>query len=82
MTANRKAKTKKTSTTLPEEHIEIPKVEQWRLINDTGILKQPIPSPRPTLASEDQEDTQLGAQIFNSIILIIPFSFLLLMMEM
>jgi hypothetical protein len=56
---------------------ELSEDEQWRLINDTGILNR-----HPVASRDDEEDTPLAEEIFNSVILIIPFSFLLLMMDM
>jgi hypothetical protein len=68
---------KKGSSTAPE-HFELPEDEQWRLINEAGILnKFPVASDE-----DDDEDTPLEEEIFNAITLIIPFSFLLLMMDM
>jgi len=68
---------KKDSSTAPE-HFELPEDEQWRLINEAGILnKFPVASDE-----DDDEDTPLEEEIFNAITLIIPFSFLLLMMDM
>ena len=80
MAGNRKSKPNKPGDAISKEHLEISEEDQWRLINDTGILKQPI--SRPTRAEDEEESTSLGDEIFNSVTLIIPFSFLLLMMEM
>jgi hypothetical protein len=74
-------KTRKPKTTTPEppQNIEIPEAEQWRLINETGILKKAIPKPN-TVAAED--DTPLAEEIFGAVTLIIPFSFLLFLFDM
>jgi hypothetical protein len=83
MARNRKEKTKSSPPPLPEtpEQLQISEEEQWRLVNDSGILSQKVPrSPESELEVED--DTPLADEIFNAVILIIPFSFLLLMMEM
>ena len=55
--------------------IEIPEEETWRLIQQTGILE----------AAENQKEVEgvsLGDEIFNAVLLIIPFSSLLLLIEM
>jgi hypothetical protein len=79
MAGNRKAKTETSSE--PSTNLEISEEEQWRLINETGILKKAIPRSSPVVEAEETEDTPLAEEIFNSVILIIPFSFLLLMFE-
>ena len=62
--------------------IEISEDEQWRLINATGILeKLPHTSPSQQDIAEEQE-TPLAEEIFSAVILIMPMSFLLLLMEM
>jgi hypothetical protein len=80
MARNRKAKAENSSEPCP--NLEISEEEQWRLINETGILKEAIPRPSAVVEAEEKEDTPLAEEIFNSVILIIPFSFLLLMFEM
>lgn len=79
MPRNRKSK----GTASQGEHnpIEMSEEEQWRLINQTGILKQPI--PRSNAADiEKEEDSTLGDEIFSAITLIMPFSFCFLLFEM
>jgi len=66
--------------------IDISEEEQWRIINQTGILKsaalQESPSNRDVSSmSAPDEITSLGDEIFNAMLLIIPFSSILLMME-
>jgi hypothetical protein len=58
--------------------LELPEDEQWRLINETGVLNR-LPS---TKDEDNEEDTPLAEEIFSAVTLIIPFSFLLLMMDM
>lgn len=64
--------------TKPAEPL-IPEDEQWRLVNESGILKKikDIP-PEDT----DEGLPPLAEEIFNAIVLIMPMSFLLLLMEM
>ena len=67
----------------PESGLEIPQDEQWRLINSTGVLKQAIPRQTATPATAGSEKgISLTDEIFNATLLITPFSFLLIMMEM
>ena len=80
MSRNRKSKTKAVEDTAQAPNdIQISEEERWRLINETGILKDAM--PRPSLV-EEGEELSFGDEIFNAVILIIPFSFLLLMFEM
>jgi len=78
MSRNRKSK-EKTSQDVQGD-IEISEEEQWRLINETGILKQPIPRPNAEDIKKEEEHT-LAEEIFSAITLIIPFSFCLLLFE-
>ncbi|KIM90705.1 hypothetical protein PILCRDRAFT_59483 [Piloderma croceum F 1598] len=76
MVERRKATTK---TPEPPQELEISEDEQWRLINETGILKEAI--PRRNTATLDSEDTPLAEEIFGAVTLIIPFSFLLFLFD-
>ena|SRR5438270_13210067 len=59
--------------------IDIPEAEQWRLIKQTGILDAANRGRKETFV---QEPVSLWDEIFNAVLLIIPFSSLLLLMEM
>jgi len=61
------------------QNLEISEGEQWRLINETGILKEAI--PRRNTATVD-EDSPLAEEIFAAVTMIIPFSFLLFLFDM
>ena len=73
---------------------EIPEDEQWRLSEQSGVLKQLLHSEptHPSLEeTQNQEDSDsedvegyppLAEEIFNSILLIIPFTSLNVMMDM
>jgi len=74
MVTTRKAKHK---TPEPPQKLEISEEEQWRLINETAILKD----ARNTTVAK-QEDTPLAEEIFSAITLIVPFSFLLFMFDL
>jgi hypothetical protein len=76
MVRSRKATTK---TPEPPQKLEISEEEQWRLINETGILKEAIPIPNVATV---KEDTSLAEEIFGTVALIIPFSFLLILFDM
>lgn len=83
MVKNRKLRREATASSAQSaEPLDIPESEQWRLINESGILNS-APGPTGSEVQElEEEETPLAEEIFNSVIMIIPFSFLLLMMEM
>lgn len=65
--------------------IELSEEEQMRLINQSGILdkfKQTEAAASKETAEVVEERLPLGEEILNSILYIIPASFLLLLMEM
>lgn len=66
--------------------IDIPEDEQWRIIEQTGILKQAGTSGSKVPADgddeEDYEISPLADEIFRALYLAIPMSFMLLLMEM
>ncbi|KAG6918933.1 hypothetical protein DXG01_010588 [Tephrocybe rancida] len=78
----RQRKTKQSDSDIglvdPTETAEISEQEQWRLINESGVLKKLESKPR---VDDAEEDAALAEEIFNAIIIIIPISFLLLLME-
>ncbi|KAF7966791.1 hypothetical protein HWV62_36995 [Athelia sp. TMB] len=77
----RNRKSKENTPQDAQSGIEISEEEQWRLINETGILKQPIPRPSAEDVEKEQDQT-LADEIFSAITLIIPFTFCLLLFEM
>lgn len=81
MARNRRAKANATLAADTPGALEIPEDEQWRLVNQSGILGK-ASSTGATQEQDNTEEIPLGDEIFNAAILIIPFSFLLLMMEM
>ena len=75
----------KAPATPQEPLVDIPKNEAWRIINETGILQQINKDKETTPAAVEDEEGKLSPlteEIFNAINLIIPHSFLLLMMDM
>ncbi|KAF8627227.1 hypothetical protein AX15_004465 [Amanita polypyramis BW_CC] len=69
------------STVKSDENLLIPEDEQWRLAKESGLLSK-INGSSPKLSVEDDsEDLSLGDEILNVAFLLIPFSFLLLMMD-
>jgi hypothetical protein len=56
----------------------IPEDEQWRLVNQSGILGKVSDIHR----NQAVDGEHLAEEIFGAVLLIIPFSSLLLMMEM
>jgi len=72
---------RKSKETVPQgevNDIEMSEEEQWRLINQTGILKQPIPRPG---AADIEKEYDLADEIFSAITMIIPFTFCFLLFE-
>jgi hypothetical protein len=65
----------------PSNQPEISEEEQWRIINETSLLKQLPNSPR-TARVEEEEETPFAEEILNALLLIAPFTFLLVMMDM
>jgi hypothetical protein len=61
--------------------IDIPEDEQWRIINQTGILNKLQENDRAESTVAPPEAT-LGDEIFNTLLYTIPLSTLLLIMEM
>lgn len=70
------------STKIPSSQPEISEEEQWRIINETGLLKQLPISPRTTRVEEGEEETPFAEEILDAMLLIAPFTFLLVMMDM
>lgn len=66
--------------------IEITEDEQWRLINQSGILQNRALVEESTRVEStidvEEDNISLCDEIFNAVMLIIPFSSLLLLMEM
>ncbi|KAJ6599149.1 hypothetical protein DFH09DRAFT_1021988 [Mycena vulgaris] len=53
--------------------IDIPQEEQWRLINESGVLRK--------VESPSEPELPLGEEIFNSLLVITPCAFFLLLMQ-
>ncbi|TFK43617.1 hypothetical protein BDQ12DRAFT_731612 [Crucibulum laeve] len=88
MTRQHKAKPSNSSSLptkpVPEKPlVEIPEDEKWRLINQSGVLNSINPKTSAVVRGQDveEEPTPLGDEIFNTVLLLIPFSSLLLLME-
>ncbi|KAJ7781331.1 hypothetical protein B0H16DRAFT_1298458 [Mycena metata] len=77
------------SSTESSPAIDIPQDEQWRLIKESGVLKQVDPvEPELPLGEGSVRSpprrcslTSHAPEIFNAVLLITPFSFLLVLME-
>ena len=64
--------------------IDITEDEQWRLINQSGVLQNPAlvqESQVESTVDVEDEEIYLCDEIFNAVMLIIPFSSLLLLMD-
>jgi hypothetical protein len=71
--------------------LQISNEEQWRLIEQSGVLKKvPTSDHQPTSSStpqankenEEEEEYPLAEEVFAATTLLIPVSFLLLLMYM
>lgn len=97
MTRQRKSQPKSPKLMTPAEAparpkpakplIEIDEEEQWRIIKESGVLNNPALTtgdlaPGVSEVQEVTEELTLGDEIFNALLLIIPFSSLLLLFEM
>jgi hypothetical protein len=91
MARNRKSKQPTSASEIPlrkpprSEETEISEEEQWRLIKKSGLLskidmKPPELSKDENVAADDEKP--LAEEIFDTTLYLIPFSFLLMMMEM
>jgi len=89
----RKRQTDKNSRQDTPDLLQIPREEQLRVIKQSGILekaqtlegRKPLPSPTSATpsanqANDDEEEYPLAEEIFAATTLLIPVSFLLLMM--
>ncbi|CCM05648.1 uncharacterized protein FIBRA_07878 [Fibroporia radiculosa] len=81
MAKHRKPKSKTQDTTSEPGLLDLSEDEQWRIVNQTGILKKLSSSEREQ-RTEDEERVDFGDEVFNATLFIIPMSFLLLLMEM
>ena len=77
---------KRESSHTPED---IPEDEQWRLIQDSGILKdydgpeaRVLHRDKDNISSENENAGDLADRIFDAILLIIPLTFFYLLMDM
>ncbi|SJL00025.1 uncharacterized protein ARMOST_03337 [Armillaria ostoyae] len=66
------------STSAPRDST-LTKEEKWRLMQESEDLKT---SDGPGVDEIEEQDSPLAEEIFTAITMIVPFSFLLLMMEM
>ncbi|TFL05684.1 hypothetical protein BDV98DRAFT_229973 [Pterulicium gracile] len=74
----------------PTQPIEISEEEQWRLINESGILNQVpqgispstlYPPSEAQVAAQSPPESSFCDEIFNAALLVIPFSSMFLLME-
>ncbi|KIJ70177.1 hypothetical protein HYDPIDRAFT_121682 [Hydnomerulius pinastri MD-312] len=86
MSRNRKDKSK--SPTEQKPFIEIPESEQWRLIQESGLLdkinkpNQGTPNVQEdSTAEEDDGPPPIAEEIFNATVVIMPLTFFLIMMD-
>ncbi|KAK7696645.1 hypothetical protein QCA50_001303 [Cerrena zonata] len=85
MGKNKRPSKQKAPTEPQEPLVDIPEMEQWRIIQESGILnKIKKDDDKPASTKEDDEEgklSPLAEEIFSAINLIIPICFVLLMMD-
>ncbi|KAM6495961.1 hypothetical protein JOM56_008667 [Amanita muscaria] len=69
------------ATTENEENLVIPQDEQLRLVRESGILQEIDRASPNQPINDDPEEMPLSEEIFHAVLLITPFSFLLLLMN-
>ncbi|KAG2152148.1 hypothetical protein BD769DRAFT_1342820 [Suillus cothurnatus] len=82
--AKRRQTTQAAQTTPTQKPIvEISEDEQWRLIEQTGVLRKisDIQNPGDSEITDDVEPLPLADEIFNAVVYIIPSTFFLIMMD-
>ncbi|KZT12712.1 uncharacterized protein LAESUDRAFT_808266 [Laetiporus sulphureus 93-53] len=84
MVKNRKGKAKTQNTSKqssPSGLLELSEDEQWRILNETGILKKYPRSSENNAEAEAVDSPGLADEVFNATLFIIPMSFMLLLFE-
>jgi len=78
------ARKRQTTQTTPAQKplVEISEDEQWRLIQESGVLRKISDTQKPEETTDNVEPLPLAEEIFNAVILIIPFTCFLIMMDM
>ncbi|KAG2146742.1 hypothetical protein DEU56DRAFT_786183 [Suillus clintonianus] len=74
----------KTQTTPAQKPLlEISEDEQWRLIQEAGVLRKITESDiqKPGETAGNVEPLPLAEEIFNAVVFIMPFTFFLIMMD-
>ncbi|KAG2077509.1 hypothetical protein BDR04DRAFT_1088557 [Suillus decipiens] len=61
--------------------VEISEDEQWRLIEQTGVLRKISDTRKPEKTADNVEPLSLADEIFNAVVFIIPLTFFLIMMD-
>ncbi|KAJ8502433.1 hypothetical protein ONZ45_g11764 [Pleurotus djamor] len=85
--AKKRKSTQNTAPSTSAAPLEISEEEQWRIINETGILKDVnVPGklmqrPKEKDVVTEDEDVAFADEIFDALLYLTPFSFLLLMMD-
>jgi hypothetical protein len=86
MARRRKAQAPAADPTRPSTaQPEISEAEQWRIIQETGLLQQlqtqPEPQAQTVTVEDDDEGTPLADELLDALFIITPFCFLLTLME-
>jgi hypothetical protein len=79
--AKKRQTTQAETTPVQKPLVEISEDEQWRLIEQTGVLRK-ISDTRKPVETDNVEPLPLADEIFNAIVFIMPLTFFLIMMDM
>ncbi|KAG2348804.1 hypothetical protein BDR05DRAFT_1055754 [Suillus weaverae] len=61
--------------------VEISEDEQWRLVEQTGVLRKISDIQKPGETTDNVEPLPLADEIFNAVVFIMPLTFFLIMMD-
>ncbi|KAG1806899.1 uncharacterized protein HD556DRAFT_1224841 [Suillus plorans] len=77
------AKKRQTTQTTPVQKplVDISEDEQWRLIEQTGVLRKVAETRKPKETTDNVEPLPLADEIFNAVVFIMPLTFFLIMMD-
>ncbi|KAG2042940.1 hypothetical protein BDR03DRAFT_989972 [Suillus americanus] len=79
----KKRQTTQAAQTTPVQKalVEISEDEQWRLIEQTGVLRKISDTQKPGETTDNVESLSLADEIFNAVTYIIPLTSFLIMMD-
>ncbi|KZW03983.1 hypothetical protein EXIGLDRAFT_758293 [Exidia glandulosa HHB12029] len=82
MPSKTKSKSRRNAAERPADQVEpgtVPEDEQWRLINESGVLGQMHEIPRPE--AQDEAENSVDMPLFDAFLLFVPFTFFYVLMD-